>query len=240
MIKQSILSIADLSISVPDMGGFSSHYQDYLTEENLNPDIIIQHGEFVREKYPAGTDEDVLCNLECVRLLSAKLLSYMGCVIHASAVSLDGRAYLFSGPCGIGKSTHAKQWLSEFGSSAVIINDDKPPIRRVDERWFAYGSPWCGKDSIHANMKAALAGICFLKQGTENSIRRLNSNEALHFLLWQTLHRFRYPEYLNMMMELMDKLISEIPVFELVNYPGTESVRLSYETMTAAAEEMGL
>ncbi len=47
MIKQSILSIADLSISVPDMGGFSSYYQDYLTEENLNPDIIIQHGEFL-------------------------------------------------------------------------------------------------------------------------------------------------------------------------------------------------
>ena len=62
----------------------------------------------------------------------------------------------------------------------------------------------------------------------------------MRLLLAQTIHRFSQINYLNMMMDLIDTLIREIPVFELENYPGPECVRLSYETMTAAAEEMGL
>lgn len=33
-----------------------------------------------------------------------------GFYLHSSAVELDGRAYLFSGKSGVGKSTHTRLW----------------------------------------------------------------------------------------------------------------------------------
>ena len=55
-----------------------------------------------------------------------KLLLQGGMMIHASAVEVDGRVYLFSADSGTGKSTHTKQWQKYFGTErALIINDDK-------------------------------------------------------------------------------------------------------------------
>lgn len=44
-----------------------------------------------------------------------------------------------------------------------VFNDDKPALRRLDGRWYAYGTPWCGKDGINLNQKWPLGGICFLE-----------------------------------------------------------------------------
>ena len=58
-----------------------------------------------------------------------KLMDYDGFMLHSSCVVVDGYAYLFSGPCGMGKSTHTQKYLNTF-PDAVIINDDKPALRR--------------------------------------------------------------------------------------------------------------
>ncbi|MFR5584255.1 MAG: hypothetical protein ACLTLQ_10945 [[Clostridium] scindens] len=58
-----------------------------------------------------------------------------GMMLHASAVEVDGKAYLFSADSGTGKSTHTKQWQNYFGKErALIINDDKPAIRKDKNR----------------------------------------------------------------------------------------------------------
>ncbi len=235
-----ICRIADLIISVPDAGGNASRYQGYVADEQSKPDIIIDPDSFRWEKYSPEINKEYIGFLECEHAFTIGILQYSGFLIHASAVALNDRAYLFSGHSGIGKSTHTNQWINCFGKRAEIINDDKPPIRCINGKWFAFGSPWCGKDDIQVNRRVPLAGICFLKQGEQNSIRRLGSNEALYYLLSQTTHRFKTARNLNYMMELLSKLICEVPVFEMENYPGPDCVKLSYETMTAAAEEMGL
>lgn len=54
---------------------------------------------------------------------------YGGFFLHASAVALDGAAYLFSADSGTGKSTHTGLWMDCFGQErAQIINDDKPAV----------------------------------------------------------------------------------------------------------------
>lgn len=97
---------------------------------------------------------------------------YNGLMLHASAAALGGRACLFSGPCGRGKSTHTRLWQQTFGEAVQVFNDDKPALRRLDGRWYAYGTPWCGKDGINLNQKWPLGGICFLEKSQENRIRR--------------------------------------------------------------------
>ena len=160
----------------------------------------------------------------------AQLLKFDGLMLHASAVAMEGHAYLFSGPCGRGKSTHTRLWQSAFVEAASVFNDDKPALRRLSDGWYAYGTPWCGKDGINKNEKWPLAGICFLKKAEQNRIRRLEAAEALPLLLGQTTYRL-YPEKMELLLGLVDRLLREVPVYELENLPTEDAARLSFETM---------
>lgn len=164
---------------------------------------------------------------------------YNGLMLHASAAALGGRAYLFSGPCGRGKSTHTRLWQQTFGEAVQVFNDDKPALRRLDGRWYAYGTPWCGKDGINLNQKWPLGGICFLEKSQENRIRRLSAAEALPLILAQTTYRLP-PQYMELLLASLDSLLREIPVFLLENRPEEAAARLSFETMRRAEEEEGL
>lgn len=167
------------------------------------------------------------------------ILFHGGMMLHASAAAMGGRAYLFSGQCGMGKSTHARLWQSVYGAAAQVFNDDKPALRRLEDRWYAYGTPWCGKDGINQNKKVPLAGICFLKRGEENAIRRLTPAESVGHILAQTTYRLE-ADSMDLLLGHVDALAREIPIFELTSRPEEAAARLSYETMRRAAEEAGL
>ena len=231
--------ITDLNVTIPATGGMASRCEEYFDNSGADCDIQILESEYKIENWPTLSEEDAIY-LESGFQFYKKLLSHNGTMIHASAIELDGKAYLFSGPSTVGKSTHTKLWQQIFGDRATVFNDDKPALRKMDDTWFAYGTPWCGKDGINKNMKVPLAGICFLKQGTENSIRRLNNVEAIGMLISQTHRNFKNTERLDLLLTLVDQLVREIPIYELTNRPEPEAARLSYETMRRGAEEAGL
>jgi hypothetical protein len=168
-----------------------------------------------------------------------QLLDFNGLYLHASAIEWEGRAYLFSGPSGMGKSTHTRLWQSIF-PDAQVFNDDKPALRLLDGQWFAYGTPWCGKDGININMKVPLGGICFLRRGEANTIRRLPIPEATAGIISQTVRRFQTVDRLDLLLKHVENLVTRIPVYELHCLPNSDAARLSYETMRQGAEEIGL
>ena len=230
--------IADLLVDVPEAGGLAPRIRPYLSEENKTWNIRIEEEKYRRDAWPFLTEEEMVYIESGVQFYIG-LLHFQGMMLHASSVAYEGRAYLFSAPCGTGKSTHAGLWQQVFGDSAQRFNDDKPALRRRQGKWFAYGTPWCGKDGINLNQKWSLGGICFLEQGPENSIRRLTPAESIGRFLSQTLKKLR-PEEMELLLKHLDLLLREIPVFLLVCRPDEAAVRLSYETMRRAAEEAGL
>ena len=234
-----ICKIADLIIDIPEAGDLLSRCREYVCDENGGADIIIRTDLF-RKRAWNGMPESSYVYMESGTVFYRHLLRFNGMLLHASAVALDGKAYLFSGDCGAGKSTHTRVWQTTFGEAAQVFNDDKPALRNVDGRWYAYGTPWCGKDGINQNKKVPLAGICFLKQGGENRIRRLTQKEAIQKIISQTLRQFQVTEDLDLMLSRVGKLVCDVPVFELENRPEPEAAWLSYETMRRAAEELGL
>ena len=222
--------IADLYVEVPGAGGMDARCRDYLVEGDFTPDIIIKEEEYKPERWP-GLSPEYLEYMDSGWLFYAKLLREGGLMLHSSALELDGGAYLFSGPSGVGKSTHTSLWMQEY-PNARLFNDDKPALRRIDGVWYAYGTPWAGKHGININMKVPLRGICFMRQGEENSIRRLSSLEATAAIISQTMHRFKTHRALDKMVEQVDLLVREIPVYELTNRPEPAAAHLSHDTMS--------
>ena len=231
--------IADLLVEVSAAGGMSPRCRSYEDQSASTPDIVITDKSYVPDNWPALSYED-MCYMESGANFYGHLLSHGGMMLHASAVALGGRAFLFSGPCGRGKSTHTRLWQQEFGANAVVFNDDKPALRLIDGRWFAYGTPWCGKDGINSNIKVPLSGVCFLERGSSNLIRRLSASEASSRIVGQTMRRFGRVESLDLMLGLVDKLVRDIPVYELMCNISAEAAHLSRRVMEADAEEAGL
>lgn len=234
-----LCKIADLITEVPDTGGLAPRVRDYLWEKNDPPDIVIRESDF-RPTAWKGAPYDLYCYMESGADFYANLLRHEGMMLHASAVAYNGRAYLFSGPSGIGKSTHSRLWQQAFGDEAVVFNDDKPALRFLDGRWYAYGTPWCGKDGINKNMKVPLAGICFLEQGEENTISHLSAKEAIPLIIPQTMHKFKKAENTQLLLKHMGCLIRHIPMFRIVNRADLACAYMSFTHMQQKAQEHGL
>ena len=158
-------------------------------------------------------------------------MNYNGLWIHASAVVVDGEAYLFSAPCGTGKSTHTSKWLQLFGDKAFIINDDKPAIRIIDDEYWVYGTPWSGKHDISVNTKAKLKGICFLHRAETNSIKFIDKASAVKEIL-DTSHFRTTAEQMMKKLEILDKIVRNVPIYEMGCTPTIEAAKMAYEFMS--------
>ncbi|OUP49446.1 hypothetical protein [Lachnoclostridium sp. An181] len=160
-----------------------------------------------------------------------KLLRYGGFVLHASAVVVDGEAYLFSADSGTGKSTHTKLWQSYFGEDkAVIINDDKPAIRIEKGGCMVYGTPFSGKTDENRNQKAVLRGICMLERGEENQIRAISPKEALPLLMRQTLLPV-HEDVVDELFSMLDAVLKKVPIYRMECNISEEAAVMAYKTM---------
>ena len=235
-----LCKIAELLAEIPTAGGLAPRCEAYLCKTAAPPDIVICEEAYRAERYDPRLPFETVAYMEAAYQFYLELVEHGGFYLHSSAVLLDGRVYLFSGPSRAGKSTHTRLWQQTFGAEARVINDDKPAIRLMDGKWIAYGTPWCGKDGINENASAPIAGVCFLKKAPRNGIRKLDPVEAVTKMLTQTIHKFDSEDKLDKLLALLDRFVDEVPVYELENLPEPAAAMLSYETMRQGALEIGL
>lgn len=160
-----------------------------------------------------------------------------GLLLHSSAVLIDGKAYLFTADAGTGKSTHSALYRRVYGDDrARILNDDKPLLRLENGEFVAYGTPWSGKTDMNLNLRAPVGGICVLRRGEKNVIRKMPPREALFSLLGQTI-RPKEPELMEKVMYLMNELLKQVNVWEMHCNMEPEAAIVSYETMSGIRKE---
>lgn len=114
------------------------------------------------------------------------LIDFHGMMMHGSAISHHNIGYMFCAASGVGKSTHVGYWKQLF-DDAIIINDDKPAIRQIDDLFYMYGTPFSGKTPLNNNTSVRLRHICFIEQSNENWIKRLSTEEHTKYLLQHTI-----------------------------------------------------
>lgn len=141
--------------------------------------------------------------------------------IHSSFISINGKAILFSAPCGTGKSTQAALWEKHRG--AKIINGDKAGIL-VENGVYACGVPFCGTSNICKNKTLPLGAIVLLGQAPQNSIKRLSGAEALYGVMGNIYLDFIAPYERLKCADLIIELLSDVPVYHLDCTPDEEAV----------------
>ena len=227
--------IAELNVLMNPMHEtLKSRVDSYLFDFNGKEDIVATlTAEEIQEKQKACPN---LTLDDCEYLYTGadfyeKLLDFDGMFLHASAVAVDGNAYLFSAPCGVGKSTHTALWQEYFGKErAIIINDDKPAIRLVNGGLYVFGTPFSGKSDKNTNIKVPLKAICFLEQAKENSIRKMSAVEALMQIFNQTLRPVD-AKRMEKLIFLVDKLLKHIPVYKMGCNISLDAVKTAYTVM---------
>lgn len=232
----SFYKIAGLNVFMNSFGRTAEQAEPYACEAFDQADISV-HADWqnTEQEHPYLSKDDCEYMFTGAEFYN-QLLRFSGLLLHASAVVVDGKAYLFSANSGTGKSTHTGLWLKYFGDRAVILNDDKPALRLEDGVWYAYGTPWSGKHDINTNMKAELAGIAFLERAEHNSIEPFRGPRAVRAFLEQT-SRPRNPEKRIQILELLDALLSQVPVWKLHCNMEPEAVEVSYAAMSQAVKE---
>lgn len=167
------------------------------------------------------------------RKIATELLNRDTVLFHGSTVGLDSAAYLFTAPCGTGKSTHTGFWRELFGNRAVMVNDDKAFLRITPSGVVAFGSPWSGKHGLDTNISLPLKGICFLQRGKENQIHRVDSADRFEELLHQSL----IPEDARgeaKAVALVNALSQLVPLWEMKCTKDLDAALASYRAMSGA------
>lgn len=166
--------------------------------------------------------------LDAVRFFScagmhSKLLQKKALIFHSSYIAWNGKAILFAGSSGVGKSTQAKLW--EQHAKAEIINGDRTLIRRKDNVWMAYGYPCCGSSSICLNKTLPIAAIILLEQGNQNEIKILDNHQKIRAILTGSENYHWNIKEIERICEIAEELVRETLIIKLVCQKSEDAVR---------------
>lgn len=150
-----------------------------------------------------------------------------GISIHASAVAADGKAFLFLGKSGTGKSTHARMWLRNIQGSH-LLNDDNPAIRLIDGKPVAFGTPWSGKTPCYRNESCPVGGIVRLVQSDADIFMQKKDVAAFVALLPSCSVVHSDSALQSRLCDTIAKIIELVPVGELKCLADNESAIICY------------
>lgn len=151
--------------------------------------------------------------------------------IHSSCIVYQGKAVLFLGESGTGKSTHTRLWREHI-PGATLLNDDSPILRVEDGKVWAYGSPWSGKTPCYKNARYELAGCVRLSQAPHNVIRQLSVLQGYGALHPSCPPEFAYDTTLyDGVSNVISGILAAVPVFHLECLPDKAAAELSCRTV---------
>jgi len=108
-------------------------------------------------------------------------------VLHACGVVSQGRAILFCGESGAGKTTLAHLWRRHRPQS-VILSDDRILVQHIRGTPFGYGTPWHGEGQYSAPEGYPIAAIFFIRHGRRLAIDPLPQTAAAAALLARSFY----------------------------------------------------
>jgi hypothetical protein len=153
-----------------------------------------------------------------LRVLHSLILAERGgFLLHAASAICEGRACLFSGVSGAGKTTMTRL----APANVTLLTDEISYVRpAIADSYCAFGTPFAGElAKAGENCKAAIAGLFFLEKGPETRIEELSSTEAMRRLMRNILFFAEDAALVERLLATACDFVARVPIRRLTFYP---------------------
>jgi hypothetical protein len=152
-----------------------------------------------------------------LRILHSMILAERGgFLLHAASAICDGRAYLFSGVSGAGKTTMTRLAPADI----TLLTDEISYLRPSANGYAAFGTPFAGElAKAGENCTAPVSALFFLEKGSENRIDELSSAEAVRRLMRNILFFAEDRGLTEKLFATACDFVGRVPICRLMFYP---------------------
>lgn len=139
-----------------------------------------------------------------------------GFLLHAASAVRNGKAFVFAGVSGAGKTT-----LSRLApADANLLSDEISYVRKEADGYYAYGTPFAGELArAGENLRAPLDTVYLLAQGPENRVSDMGKAEAARGILTNMLFFAEDAELVQAVFLSALDLVERVPVRRLTFLP---------------------
>jgi hypothetical protein len=152
-----------------------------------------------------------------LRILHSLILAERGgFLLHSASAICRGRAYLFSGVSGAGKTTMTRLAPADV----TLLTDEISYLRPSAAGYRAFGTPFAGELAKSGeNCAAPLSALFFLEKGLGNRVEELPSPEAVRRLMRNILFFAEDPGLVDKLFATACDFVSRVPIRRLTFYP---------------------
>jgi hypothetical protein len=139
-----------------------------------------------------------------------------GFLLHSASAIRNGKAFLFAGVSGAGKTTISRLAPAD----ATLLTDEISYVRKRDEEYVAFGTPFTGElAKLGENASAPVAALYLLAQGPENRIDPVAVADAGRELLANMLFFAEDQEMVHWAFQAACDFVHRVPVYRLTFMP---------------------
>ena len=150
------------------------------------------------------------------------LLKKQVLTLHGAMVEADGKAIIFTGQSGVGKTTQARLWRDH--KNALVLNGDRSCVYHDGSRWMGFGTPWCGTSGEYCNRQTPIGAVVVVEKDYVNQVEPLEGLARLQSIMPHGQIPFWGGELTEQALQLLDGFLAEIPVLRLRCKPDTQAV----------------
>jgi hypothetical protein len=206
---------------------------DDVRVRRLGSEWLLERGDFHARWDPRSGRGSVRQNANpysldsVLRIVHSLILAERGgFLLHAASAICDGRAYLFSGVSGAGKTTMTRLAPADITLltdeiSYVRPRDVRPSeVRPSDHGYHAFGTPFAGElAKAGENCTAPVSALFFLEQGPENRVDELPSADAVRRLMRNILFFAEDKGLVEKLFATACDFVARVPIGRLTFYP---------------------
>jgi hypothetical protein len=148
-----------------------------------------------------------------LRILHTLLLARQGgFLLHAASAIRNGRAHLFFGPSGAGKTT----FIGLAPPDAALLSDEISYVCPNGSQYLAYGTPFTGDLArLGENISAPIAALYHLVKAPANRLVPMQPADAVRALLGSVLFFAEDPELVKLVFRSVCDLVAQLPAYQL-------------------------
>lgn len=135
-----------------------------------------------------------------------------GFLLHACGAIVNGKAFVFPGHSGDGKTTLARMLAAE---GLELLSDERIAIRKQEGGFMVYGTPWPGEGNVVSSAAYPLAGVYVLCKAGEHRIRSVPPSTAVAKLLARSIVPYYFPEETAGIVRLAHEVATAVPLADL-------------------------